>query len=318
MVVSRKLIGAVCFLAVLVLNVRFVFFPEWFEVDRQSNVRQAFAQVDGASSVNSTNGSRYPNSESNSVQAGSAEQCVKEGFRHSDPSVILAGCINEPGRSSSYQASANFRIHVAHSAHEEMSDIVDALKQTARIFNECDIRIDDVALDTMLDGGLYHYVDRPDYFRMVERYRTTEFPEVFIVHAKDARWEGRYAGLAFIASGAAKAGDTWFRRTYKAEPTAENRQKLTNSILIFTDYLENWQNREFRNMQNGEVIAHELFHIYGDCGCHTKEAGNFMTPGGPFTANPVVTTSQCAKLVSGVKRFNRAERNGEPIFANSE
>lgn len=316
---SKKIYLCFVFL-VLCLNLRFVFFPEWFESEQNTTVGGEQARS-GASGVRNTSGAgnQVNAKRSNAGDGNNRDQadCLQGGFRESDPVIIRSGCINDASRTTAYLATATFKIHVAHSAHENMSDLVDALKQTGRILNQCGVWIDDVDVNTMLDGGLYHFVDRPDYFRMVNQYRKTDFPELFVVHAKDARWQGRNAGLAFTSSWVGSNTDQHFRHFFKVEPTHANRMKLSDSMLIMTDYLEDWTNRRLRNMQNGKVIAHELYHVYGDCMCHTRQKGNFMSVVGGFTENPTVTQEQCATLLSGVKRFNRNDRNSNRVFANN-
>jgi len=238
--------------------------------------------------------------------------CVKQSIENPKSFILSSSCIDKKVPKDS--VVTKIVLNVMSTTEKTVQQMLDSVRSTASLFNRCGIAIGDVELNYFYDNGRYRQITRKKQFELLKGYRINRNPALFFTHSKHKSWKDDFIGNATIGN-IMDYSASGFEYYFGAEATPENRTLMMNSALLLTDYYNSWTiNQHIRDAYLGTVIAHELFHIYGNCYCHEEDDRNFMHKG-TYNVNPAITQSQCERLQSGIKRMNQ---NQLPIHATSE
>jgi len=225
----------------------------------------------------------------------------------SDYFEIRADCINRYGKDRS---RLTVQYVVLDSSGWSRNKLIDASRQVNTVLGQCGIYLNDIAVNMVAVDSRYDTVDSIEYFQLVNATRQSSDITLYFIN-EQAVVEGRLWGLAYNQN---------FSRWYELRPKELKRYADTETIsrpglldniaLIVGNHTRRGQSSyAWRTQGLGRTIAHELYHILGDCGCHEKsDRGNFMFPGGGYSATRV-TPTQCDIASSGISRLRALENN---------
>lgn len=240
---------------------------------------------------------------------GSAAIKAAKGIKdvEKDTFDIRADCINEPME----DVVAQIRVHyvVLDTSGWSRSKLVDATRKAGQIYNQCGIEFEDIEISVVDVDRHYTKVQMNEYFQLVSATRSTAEPHVYFMNQQDV-YNRELWGLAYndgFTRGLTGNRQEFMRKT--GMQSLPDEAALDNIALIVGNH-EKRSDRYYahRTLGLGVTIAHELFHIYGDCMCHERDRNNFMFAGGGRSRSEI-TPAQCAQAVAGIKRIRGYENH---------
>jgi len=224
----------------------------------------------------------------------------------SDYFEIRSDCVNRSGK---IKSALTVRYVVLDSSGWSRSKLIDASRQANAVLGQCGIHLEDIAVNFVAVNASYNSVDSIEYFQLVNSTRDSSEITIYFINEQtlsaDKLW-----GLAY---------NQGFSRWYELRPQELKRFAdtgarlrpgvLDNVALIVGNHTQRGQSHYvWRTLGLGRTIAHELYHILGDCRCHeNSDRKNFMFPGGGYRAIGV-NPEQCRTALAGVGRL-RAQEN---------
>ena len=229
-------------------------------------------------------------------------ECVDQDSENPKKFILRSTCINQ-GQNRA-RATADLVLNVMSTTDKTVQQMLDAARSTAKLFNQCGVDLGKVELNYFYDNGRYRHITSQKHFELIKGYRNGVLPNLFFVHYKKESWDRNFIGLAYNDE-IINYHPASFRQYFGIDATSANRALVANTAILLTDYYNSWTiNQSIRDSYLGTVMAHELFHIYGNCDCHEEDSKNFMHAG-TYNTVPVITSAQCDRLIKGVQRMNR-------------
>ncbi len=240
---------------------------------------------------------------------GSAAIKAAKGIRdvEKDTFDIRADCVN----ASVDDVKAEIRVHyvVLDSSGWSRTKLVDATRQAGRIYNQCGIHFSDIEVSVVDVDRHYTRVQMDEYFQLVSATRTTAEPHIYFMNQQDV-YDSELWGLAYndgFTRGLTGNRAEFMRKT--GMQSLPDKKVMDNIALIVGNHRER-EDRYYahRTLGLGVTVAHELFHIYGNCTCHETNRKNFMFAGGGRSRSQI-TPVQCARALDGIKRIRGYENH---------
>lgn len=218
---------------------------------------------------------------------------------------IRADCVNT--QMEDVNATIRMQYVVLDTSGWSRSKLVDATRAAGEIYGRCGIQFEDVEVTVVDVDRHYTKVQMNEYYQLVSATRRTADPYLYFMNQQDV-YERDLWGLAYndgFTERLVSDREQFVRKT--GVESLPEKNAMDNIALIVGNHTErNDRLYAHRTLGLGVTIAHELYHIYGDCTCHERNRQNFMHAGGGRSRNEI-TPSQCATALKGISRIRGYE-----------
>jgi len=219
---------------------------------------------------------------------------------------IRSQCINHASREK--QATVPMRYFVLDSSGWTRTKLLAATRQANAVFGQCGIHFDDIGVTVVSVDDRYRSVDRVEFAQLINATRDSLEATLYFLNEQGIKKKD-LRGMAYTEGHSA-----WYEYYPDKMRNEMDIGRLTapgildNLALIVGNHTRKGQpDYQWRTLSLGKTVAHELYHILGNCNCHEQSnKKNFMYPGGRYDAIEI-TAEQCHKAYVGIRRLRSIE-----------
>lgn len=232
---------------------------------------------------------------------------------------ILSDCVN-PAEVVPEVARLKVAYRVLTNSGWTRSKLIEASRGAADIYAQCGIYFDDVEVTFVEVKDNYDELDWAEHIQLVAATSVGPYPHLYFVNSQDSDIKRRNVlGLAMghgMFSKWATNNPEHFQKTTGQPARYAEEIGVGNTAMIMRHPFSKSDSGYARHTeQMGIAIAHELYHLYGDCMCHERDPANFMFASA-VPGQKSITSRQCGITRNRIRNqdvleADRLESTGE-------
>lgn len=214
-------------------------------------------------------------------------------------------CINVSGAPEKIRANVVYQ--VLDSSGWNRTKLIESTRQASRILSRCGIYFNDIEVAMIAPDESYTKVNSVEYYQLVSATRIRAYPYLYFLKHQALK-DKSIAGMAHIEGRYnASPGKRWHREA--VDMFERQKTDWFSNVALVIEHKRNKSDSRYESHTRrlGVTIAHELYHLYGNCTCHSEDPANFMASTGGNFDKEDITPEQCETAVEGVRRINEYE-----------